>query len=99
MRDINMKQYEIMAIYKAELGEQGAKTLSEKVKSLIESISGKVTKNDYWGKRKFTYEIKHQTEGYYDVMNFEFDSAELAKLKTKLNQLTEVVRYLITAKS
>jgi small subunit ribosomal protein S6 len=94
-----MKNYEIMAIYKAELGEQGAKSLSDKVKSLIESLNGKVSKNDYWGKRKFAYEIKHQTEGYYDVMSFEMDSAEMAKFKTKLNQLTEVVRYLITAKS
>ena len=94
-----MKQYEIMAIYKADLGEQGAKSVSEKVQNLISSLTGKVTKTDYWGKRKFAYEIKHQTEGVYDVMEFEMDKSNMQTFKSKLNLLPEIVRYLITAKS
>lgn len=88
-----------MVIYKAELGEQGAKSLSEKVQSTIKSLAGTVTKTDYWGKRRFAYEIKHQSEGYYDVLEFDLDNSEMAKLKSKLNLLTEIVRYLVTAKS
>ncbi|KKS63903.1 MAG: 30S ribosomal protein S6 [candidate division WWE3 bacterium GW2011_GWF1_42_51] len=51
-----MKQYEIMNIYKLELGEEGAKELSSKVQENIDSNGGKVTASNFWGKRKFAYE-------------------------------------------
>jgi small subunit ribosomal protein S6 len=92
-----MKQYEIMTIYKADLGDQGAADLSKKVKDLITSADGKVLKSDFWGKRKFAYEIEHTKEGYYDVTSFELDSASMEKFKNKLNLLSGLVRYLITA--
>ena len=94
-----MKPYEIMIIYKTELGDQGAKDSSAKVQELITSMEGKITKMNFWGKRKFAYEIKHKQEGYYDVINFDLDSAKISKLKTKLNMLNGLVRYLITALS
>lgn len=86
-----------MIIYKAELGDQGAKDLSVKVQDLIGSLEGKITKTNFWGKRKFAYEIKHDKEGYYDVVNFELDLSNLDKLKSKMKLLNGVVRYLVTA--
>ena len=88
-----------MTIYKAEVGDQGAKDLSLKVQELIASSEGKITKAHFWGKRKFAYEIKNKQEGYYDVINFELSSDKISKLKTKLNMLNGLVRYLITAQS
>jgi small subunit ribosomal protein S6 len=92
-----MKPYEIMTIYKVELTDQAAKDVSTKVQELIASMEGKVTKAQFWGKRRFAYEIKHKQEGYYDVINFELDSSKISKMKTKLNMLNDLVRYLITA--
>jgi small subunit ribosomal protein S6 len=94
-----MKPYEIMTIYKLDLGDQGAKDLSTKVQETITSLEGKIVKAQFWGKRKFAYEIKGQTEGYYDVINIELDSAKISKLKAKLNIVTGLTRYLITAQS
>jgi small subunit ribosomal protein S6 len=93
-----MKQYELMTIYKNEVGDDGAKDLSKKVQDTVTSLSGKVVKNDFWGKRKFAYEIKHNKEGYYDVFALETEDSSFAeKLKGKLNLLNGLVRYLITA--
>lgn len=89
--------YELMIITKIELGEEKAKEISKKIQELISSLSGKVTNADFWGKRKLAYEIKHSTEGYYDVINFELTADKVAKLKEKLNLMQEVVRYLVTA--
>lgn len=94
-----MQQYELMTIYKLELGDQGAKDLSKKVSDLVTSVGGKIVKADFWGKRKFAYEIKHASEGYYDILSFELSNESTQKLKSKLNLLTDIVRYLITAKS
>ena len=90
-------KYEMMIIYKNSLGEDGAKDMSKKVSELIGSLGGKVIENNYWGRRKFAYEIKHDTEGFYDVFVFDIESSSIKKLKEKLNLLNGLVRYLITA--
>lgn len=92
-----MKPYEIMTIYKIDLGDQAAKDLSSKVQELITSMEGKIVKTQYWGKRRFAYEIKGKQEGYYDVINFELDHTKISNLKSKLNMLGGLLRYLITA--
>ena len=90
-------KYEIMTIYKNDLGEEGAKDLSKKVQGLLESMGAKDVKNDFWGRRKFAYEMDHAVEGFYDVFTFEFESSKVSKLKEKLNLLNGLVRYLFTA--
>lgn len=94
-----MKPYEIMTIYKIDLGDQAAKDLSSKVQELITSVEGKITKAQFWGRRRFAYEIKGKQEGYYDVINFEIDPSKVSKFKSKLNMLNGLMRYLITAKA
>ena len=62
-------------------------------------LGGKLVENDYWGKRKLAYKIRQETDGYYEVIVFEFPENEINQLKKKLNLLSNLVRYLITAKS
>lgn len=92
-----MKQYELMNIYKVELGDQKAKELSQKVQELVVSTGGKLLKAEFWGKKRFAYPLKHGNEGYYEVMSFEAEPEALLKFKSKLKLLTDILRYLITA--
>ncbi len=94
-----MKTYELMTIAKSELTDQGAKELATQVQDLIKSFDGKIIKDDFWGKRKLAYEIKHDSEGYYDVVTFELSTEALLKFKQKLNLVPNILRYLVTAKS
>jgi small subunit ribosomal protein S6 len=94
-----MKPYEVMTIYKIDLGDQAARDLSSKTQELITSMEGKVAKTQFWGRRRFAYEIKGKQEGYYDVINFEIDPTKISKFKSKLNMLNGLLRYLITAQS
>lgn len=89
--------YELMTIIKIELGEEKAKEASKKVQELIVSLGGKVLKSSFWGKRKLAYEVKHQTDGFYDVINFEINAEKVSTLNAKLKLLPEVLRYLVTA--
>ena len=91
------KKYEIMTISNISLGESGAKTLIADVQSQIEALKGTVTEVKPWGKRGFSYPIEHETEGYYDVLEFEMDKKNIEPLKTKLNLTDGLVRYLISA--
>ncbi len=92
-----MKKYELMTIGKIGLGEKESKNLSQKIQEEITSLSGVVEKVDLWGKRKFAYQINHDTEGFYTVFKLEMDPEGINKLKTKLNLMSGLVRYLVTA--
>lgn len=92
-----MTKYEIMTISKNSLGEDGARALSNSVKDLISSYKGKVINSDFMGKKKLAYEIKHDQEAFYEVIEFEIDSKIMGELKTKLNLIEGLVRYLISA--
>jgi small subunit ribosomal protein S6 len=93
-----LNSYEIMTIADVALGEGGAKDLSTKIGGEITALGGKVLGTKFWGKRKFAYEIKHATEGYYDVIEFELDGSAVDKLRSKLNLMEGLVRYLISSR-
>lgn len=92
-----IKNYEIMTISNVSLGESGAKKIVDSVQAQIEEFDGKIGELKPWGKRAFAYPINHDTEGFYDVLEFELDKKNLENLKTKLNLIDGLVRYLITA--
>jgi small subunit ribosomal protein S6 len=90
-------KYELMTIYKNELGEEGAKKLSGSISNIISSAGAKEVKNDFWGRRKFAYEIKGDVEGFYDLFTFDLESSSVKTVKEKLNLINGLVRYLFTA--
>jgi len=79
------------------LGEDGSRELSNSIKDSVSKLKGKIINSDFWGKRGFAYEINHNTEGYYEVVEFELPGQSLSELKNKLNLEDGLVRYLITA--
>ncbi len=91
-----MVSYEMMVILNGNLAETAVKTAEGEVRQLVEGATGKVDKVDDWGKRKFAYPIKHQTEGCYSVWYFELPAGELKGLTEKLRMMESVVRFLIT---
>lgn len=90
-----MKKYELMSIIKGKLSEESARSLSNSNKDLVSVNGGKILNGNFWGKRKFAYEIKGQTEGWYDVIQFEGNEVGISKIKEKFNVLDDLVRYLL----
>ncbi|MBU0650260.1 30S ribosomal protein S6 [Patescibacteria group bacterium] len=90
-----MKQYELMSIAKGSLNEESARSLSNSVKDLLSANGARILNSNFWGKRRFAYEIKGQAEGWYEVMQFEAAEPLIGKIKQKLNIVDDLVRYLI----
>lgn len=93
------KKYEIMSIAALTKGEEKTNSVIESIRLAVKELGGEVSKEDVWGKRKFAYEINHQQEGYYHVMDFVLATDKMSDFKTKLNYTDGLIRYLITAKS
>ena len=89
-----MRSYELMMIHRPEMTEDDVKGQVGLVESTI-SESGTVTGTDYWGKRRFAYEINHLHEGYYSIVEFSADFEIVDRLDRALNLSDAVVRHKI----
>lgn len=70
--------------------------IRKSTKKFIESFGAKVVEEKEYLKRKLAYEIQHENYGFFTVLRFEFKGkTNLDELKSKLNQRTEVARYII----
>ena len=91
-----MKNYELMSIIKSSLTEDKAKEEAQAITAVITSLGGTLSKHDYLGRRKFAYQVKNQIDGFYDVFDMSLDESKVTELKSKLNYMDSILRYLIT---
>lgn len=94
-----MKNYELITIVKATISEEEVKKIQDSITKLIESQKGSILENIVWGKRKLAYKIKAEKEGNYSIIKFQMEPDNLLVLKSKLNLVEGLVRYLITLQS
>lgn len=87
-----MRAYELMIIFKAETEESAVQTTINRLGEMAKADGGSLEKIDKWGVRRFAYEIKHQWEGFYVVLEFVAPNA-LSEIDRTLGLADEVIRH------
>ncbi len=90
------REYEVMVIFKPLLPDDVRKDAHQAIVNLAKKLKGKVKDADVWGKRYLAYPIASHQEGYYIVYEIELPSESLDKLKSGLERVGELLRYMIT---
>jgi len=90
-----MREYELMVILNASLEERDVKAAVERYFDTLSKQGGKLLGIDYWGKRRFSYEIQHMNEGWYTVARFEATPEMADELSRVLGLADQVVRHKI----
>ena len=89
-----MRSYELMIIHRPDMVEMDVRKQVEEVSATIDT-SGNVTGTDFWGKRRFAYEIDHMNEGYYSVVEFQGEPELVDEIDRVLSLADEIVRHKI----
>ena len=89
--------YETVIVLSTKQGEEGIKALIEKFQPLI-AQNGTVDSVDEWGKRRLAYEIDHENEGYYVLINFSCEPEFPAELDRVYKITSGILRTLIIKK-
>lgn len=89
-----MKNYELTVLIHPDL-EMNLEPALDKVKKLIESNGGKITKESNEGKRRLAYQIEKQDFAVYYYYELELPASAPAKISSVLNITDEVLRYLL----
>lgn len=89
-----MKKYEVMFIVNIA-NEEVIQAAVKLVQDTITRIGGTVVKVDEWGRRHLAYEVKHQNEGYYVVVELEADPSQITELDRIIKIHEEIIRHII----
>lgn len=90
-----MRAYEVMIILDAALEESAIQGLINRGGELVEAGGGRIVTTDKWGVRRFAYEINHQHEGFYVVLEIVTESNNLNDLDRFLRLADETIRHKI----
>ena len=84
-----------MVILSTDLEEETIRSNVERWLQLIESKGAERGHIDFWGKRRFAYEIGHRWEGYYVVIQARSEPPAMDELHRTLSLADEVVRHKV----
>ena len=90
-----MRHYEVMVILDAGLEEDAIRATVDRATKSLTGNGATVGKVDRWGKRRFAYEVNHQSEGYYLLVDFEADPGAITELDRMLGLADEVIRHKV----
>jgi small subunit ribosomal protein S6 len=87
--------YDLTLLLASEAGEdQRAKILAD-VESAITGAGGSIERNDDWGRRPLAYEIRHQPEAEYHLLQFTGPPALIEELSHTLRIADGVLRFRV----
>jgi len=62
-----MRSYELMTIHRPDLAETEVRAAVDQIETILKAQGVEVGETEFWGKRRFAYEIDHMREGFYSV--------------------------------
>ena len=88
------RTYEIVFIIDPGADDAEVMKLSEAFQKIITDQGGVITKIDMMGRRQLAYEINHQKEGSYVLLEVEGSGAEIAELERRMRVNDRILRYM-----
>ena len=90
-----MRHYEIIVILDASLEEDAIRGIVDRAAKLLADNGATVNKVDRWGKRRFAYEVRHRSEGYYALIDAVAEPAAVAPVDRMLGLEDDVIRHKV----
>ena len=87
-----MRAYELMVIHDSDLDDAEVQDALKELRTRIEDVAT-IADVDFWGRRRFAYEIDHKTEGYYSVIELVAEGGAMDPVERGLRISDNVVRH------
>src|SRR5438128_1491031 len=89
-----MPLYEHVYMARQDVTAQQVETMTEQLKSVIESNGGKVDKVEYWGVKSLAYRIKKNRKAHFSLLNIDAPSAAVAEMERQMSINEDILRVL-----
>lgn len=92
-----MKHYEYTYLTRQDMPEETAKSLQDKLGSMIASRNGIVSESPKSYKKRLAYRIKNQDAAYVNTILFQTEPAEAVAFKKEADAMPEILRAIIVS--
>ena len=93
-----MNKYELLYIIDNDLSEDEKQAVIDRLSAVVTTACGEVISLDKWGERKYAYDIKFKSAGYYVLMTFTAPATVPAEINRLSRIMDEIVRIMIIKK-
>lgn len=90
-----MQKYELTVVLDGKATSAKKKKVQEAIEKIVNLSKGKLGKAEDLGMKDLAYKIKKTATGVFLRFPLELNAAEVKNLSVKLNQETEIIRYLL----
>ena len=87
-----MRKYELMTIF--PLDEDRSKKGLETVRQVLSQFGAEIAKEEPFGDRDLTYEIKKQKKGRFVLMNVNANPAKIADISAQFKLNNDLLKYM-----
>jgi len=92
---LTTRNYEMMFVVGADLGEEQLDALLQRVQRYLETAQAEVFSTKSWGLRRLAYTLKGQREGRYYLAQFAAPTQTINDLDRSMRLIEEVLRHII----
>ncbi|MFA6098004.1 MAG: 30S ribosomal protein S6 [Patescibacteria group bacterium] len=92
------QHYEFIFIISSKVEDSAHESVVKQMQDLIKNQGGSITKQENMGRKKFGYEIAHEAQGTYVLLEFDMETENLKKLEAGIKLVPGVLRHLIVKK-
>ncbi|MBC6719418.1 30S ribosomal protein S6 [Treponema socranskii] len=87
-----MRKYELMTVF--PLDEEKSKKGADDVRSVLNEFGAEIEKEEPFGDRDLTYEIKKQKRGRFILFTMKLNPAKIVEINKQFKLNTNMLKYL-----
>ena len=92
-----MREYKALFIIDSDK-EASLKEILGSITTSITKMSGKINKEENWGKQQLAYPVDKKPDGIYYKLDFSMDPSKVKELNSKFKLNSDILRVMITVK-
>ena len=89
-----LREYETLYVINPELTDDASNAVIDRLKGVIEKMNAELLREDRWGKRKLSFEVKKHGRGNYTLYHYIGPVGVVAELERTMRNLDEIIRFL-----
>lgn len=97
-REVQMEHYETLLLIPGTASEEEATAAFEAAKAELAALNAEITFEEAWGRKTLAYTVAKSRHGYYFVVEFNMDKANVATLTEKLRLRKDIARFMTVKK-
>ncbi|MCX6793415.1 MAG: 30S ribosomal protein S6 [Candidatus Falkowbacteria bacterium] len=98
VKSSELPHYELLCLFSNKFSETEVEPIKAGVIKLINDQGGKITLEEYWGKRKLAYRVDGFRNGYYLLVEFDLEGPKLNEITNRLRLSKDILRHQVIKK-